>query len=219
MSKPVIFTISAAWDDEASVWSGHCDDIPAAADAPTLDELLSKISAMALDLHSVRGNGPKGTGRGSSSRDASQESEIRGLDALQVGSSVPPRAHALCRTAWPKLAALAIALGLWQLVAISGWKESYVLPGPVAVLVELGHQLVVQDFWKAVGITMARGVLGFAIAAALGLTGSIKYAQFAGILPAALGAAVVAAWIQPQLIAAGDFLTAQPPASPGTNAP
>jgi hypothetical protein len=50
MSRPVIFTISAAWDQEASVWSGHCDDIPAAADAPTLDELLEKISAMALDL-------------------------------------------------------------------------------------------------------------------------------------------------------------------------
>jgi Domain of unknown function (DUF1902) len=50
MSKPVIFTISATWDEEASAWSGHCDDIPAAADAPTLDELLSKISAMALDL-------------------------------------------------------------------------------------------------------------------------------------------------------------------------
>ena len=50
MSKPVIFTISAVWDEEASVWSGHCDDIPAAADAPTLDELLDKISAMALDV-------------------------------------------------------------------------------------------------------------------------------------------------------------------------
>jgi len=50
MSKPVIFTISASWDREASVWSGHCDDIPAAADAPTLDEVLEKISAMALDL-------------------------------------------------------------------------------------------------------------------------------------------------------------------------
>jgi Domain of unknown function (DUF1902) len=50
MSKPVIFTISAAWDREASVWSGHCDGIPAAADAPTLDQLLEKISAMALDL-------------------------------------------------------------------------------------------------------------------------------------------------------------------------
>ena len=50
MPKPTIFTISATWDDEASVWSGHCDDIPAAADAPTLDGLLERISAMALDL-------------------------------------------------------------------------------------------------------------------------------------------------------------------------
>ena len=50
MSRPVIFTISAAWDQEASVWSGHCDDIPAAADARTADEMLDKISAMALDL-------------------------------------------------------------------------------------------------------------------------------------------------------------------------
>lgn len=50
MSKPMIFTITAMWDAEASVWSGHCDDIPAAADAPTLDELMAKISAMALDL-------------------------------------------------------------------------------------------------------------------------------------------------------------------------
>lgn len=50
MSKPVIFTISAVWDADASLWSGHCDDIPAAADAPTLDGLLTKMSAMALDL-------------------------------------------------------------------------------------------------------------------------------------------------------------------------
>ncbi|NJO34101.1 MAG: DUF1902 domain-containing protein [Rhodospirillales bacterium] len=50
MSKPKMFTISAAWDAEASVWSGHCDDIPAAADAPTLDALLDKIAAMTLDL-------------------------------------------------------------------------------------------------------------------------------------------------------------------------
>lgn len=41
---------SASWDEDAAVWSGHCADIPAAADAPTLDELLAKISAMALDL-------------------------------------------------------------------------------------------------------------------------------------------------------------------------
>ena len=50
MAKPVIFTVSAIWDVEARVWSGHCDDIPAAAEAPTLDELLEKVSQMALDL-------------------------------------------------------------------------------------------------------------------------------------------------------------------------
>lgn len=50
MSKPVIFTVTALWDEEAKVWSGHCDDIPAAADAATLDELLTKVSRMALDL-------------------------------------------------------------------------------------------------------------------------------------------------------------------------
>ncbi len=50
MAKPVIFTIAAAWDADAGVWSGHCDDIPAAADAATLDELLSKLTAMTLDV-------------------------------------------------------------------------------------------------------------------------------------------------------------------------
>ena len=50
MSKPLIFTITATWDSEANVWSGHCDDIPAAADAPTLDELMDRIGAMAIDL-------------------------------------------------------------------------------------------------------------------------------------------------------------------------
>jgi hypothetical protein len=50
MSKPTIFTVSAAWDVEAALWTGHCDDIPAAAEAPTLDELMAKISAMALDV-------------------------------------------------------------------------------------------------------------------------------------------------------------------------
>ena len=50
MSKPTIFTISAVWDEEAAVWSGHCDDIPAAADAPSLDELFAKMSAMAIDV-------------------------------------------------------------------------------------------------------------------------------------------------------------------------
>ena len=49
MSKPTIFPFSTLPDPIASVWSGHCDDMAAADDAPTLDELLDKISALALD--------------------------------------------------------------------------------------------------------------------------------------------------------------------------
>ncbi len=50
MVKHTIFTINALWDTQAGVWTGYCDAIPAAGDAPTLDLLLSKMSAMALDL-------------------------------------------------------------------------------------------------------------------------------------------------------------------------
>ena len=50
MTKPVIFTVTVVWDAEAKVWSGHCDEIPAAADATSLDELLEKVSRMAIDL-------------------------------------------------------------------------------------------------------------------------------------------------------------------------
>jgi NitT/TauT family transport system permease protein len=148
---------------------------------------------MALDINSLKTRVRKDV-----SRDAVQESEIRGLDALQTSSPAPPRAHALWRAAWPKLAALAIAVGLWQLVAISGWKESYVLPGPLTVFVELGHQLVVQDFWKAVGITMARGVLGFAIAAVLGLTLGVLVAR-SRLLRAAIGSLITGLQTMPSI--------------------
>ena len=50
MAKPTIFNVSAIWDAEASVWSGHCDESPPAFDPPTLDGLMEKISRMALDL-------------------------------------------------------------------------------------------------------------------------------------------------------------------------
>ncbi|RBP11310.1 uncharacterized protein DUF1902 [Roseiarcus fermentans] len=50
MAKPIVFTVAASWDSETEVWSGSSADIPAAADDPTLDGLMRKISLMALDL-------------------------------------------------------------------------------------------------------------------------------------------------------------------------
>jgi NitT/TauT family transport system permease protein len=138
------------------------------------------------------------TTRSDPERKALRESQIRGLDALDLGSSSPPLAHAVWRAAWPKLAALAIALGLWQLVAISGWKPSYVLPGPAPVLAELGHQLVTRDFWTAVGITMTRGVVGFVIASILGLVLGVLVAR-SRILRAAIGSLITGLQTMPSI--------------------
>lgn len=50
MTRPTIFTIAATWDADLDLWVGVCDAIPAAAEAPTLDELLERIGAMTADV-------------------------------------------------------------------------------------------------------------------------------------------------------------------------
>jgi NitT/TauT family transport system permease protein len=138
------------------------------------------------------------TERSDTERNALRESQMRGLDALDLGSSTPPLAHAVWRSAWPKLAALALALGLWQLVAISGWRESYVLPGPLPVFVELGERLTTVPLWKAVGVTLTRGVVGFSIAAVLGLILGVLVAR-SRILRAAIGSLITGLQTMPSI--------------------
>jgi NitT/TauT family transport system permease protein len=157
---------------------------------------------MALDLNArriARKAAPQGaTPRKAMTRDALQESEMRGLDALNLGSSTPRHGPAVWQAAWPKLAAVAIALGLWQLVVLSGWKESYVLPGPIPVFAELGHQLVNNDFWTAVGITLVRGVVGFVLASFLGLALGVLVAR-SRILRAAIGSLITGLQTMPSI--------------------
>lgn len=59
-------------------------------------------------------------------------------------------------------------VAVWQLVALSGWKPSYVLPGPAAVAENLARQMQGPLLWDAVGTTMGRAVTGFALAALIG---------------------------------------------------
>lgn len=136
--------------------------------------------------------------RGENERDALRESEIRGQDVLDPGSSAPHLAHSLWRAVWPKLAAIGIALGVWQLVAISGWRPSYVLPGPVPVFADLGAQLVTGNFWLAVAVTMTRGVVGFLIAAVLGLVLGVIVAR-SRILRAAIGSLITGLQTMPSI--------------------
>lgn len=69
---------------------------------------------------------------------------------------------------WPKGLALAIVLSCWQLVVWSGWRPSYVLPGPVETFSALGDFLSSPRFWSSVATTMSRALTGFALSVAIG---------------------------------------------------
>ncbi len=72
------------------------------------------------------------------------------------------------RGAWPRLAAVAIALAVWQAVVLSGWRPDYLLPGPVPVLRRLAADLTQPVFYGAMAITLERALWGFGLAIALG---------------------------------------------------
>lgn len=95
---------------------------------------------------------------------------------------------------WPKLAAIAIALGVWQVIVWSGWKPNYLLPGPTTVLPDLWHNLlggnpVSGHLLKATSVTLRRAVVGYVVALAIGTVLGIAVAQ-SRVLRAALGSLI-----------------------------
>lgn len=95
--------------------------------------------------------------------------EIKGLDALDTTHDTTSWRARIWAGTWPKLAAIGIFLGFWQLVVTLKLKPDYVLPSPRSALGEFAHQLTQSTFWHATAITVTRGVVGFAIAAVIGL--------------------------------------------------
>src|SRR5260370_32109679 len=67
----------------------------------------------------------------------------------------------------PGLLAIALVLGVWELVHLSGWKQ-YVLPGPGTVFAGLWDQMHHAQLWQAIDITMRRAVIGFALSVLIG---------------------------------------------------
>jgi NitT/TauT family transport system permease protein len=95
--------------------------------------------------------------------------QIAGLDALEMAArSRPGPLRRIWASVWPVLAAIAIAIGAWEIVVLSGWKPTYVLPGPAQVFPQLGKDLSEAGFWSGLGLTMRRAVIGFALAMVVG---------------------------------------------------
>jgi NitT/TauT family transport system permease protein len=100
---------------------------------------------------------------------------------------------------WPKVAAIAIGLFLWQLVVWSGWKPEYVLPGPAKVFAALGDLIADGTVGEAVSITMRRAAIGFALALAIGIVvGSVVASS--KIVRSAVGSLITGIQTMPSIV-------------------
>ena len=78
---------------------------------------------------------------------------------------------------WPKLLAVGLVLGAWQVVVWSGWRPEYVLPGPVPTLQAVWEMMGTDRFWSAIATTMTRAVSGFTLALLIGTVIGILVAR------------------------------------------
>jgi NitT/TauT family transport system permease protein len=125
--------------------------------------------------------------------------ELSALDELE--SAAPPRRRLplrLWRGVWPRLAAVAIALVAWQLVALSGWRPDYLLPGPLPVLRRLATDLTQPLFYGALATTMERALWGFGVAILLGSAIGVLVARNSA-LRAAIGSLITGLQSMPSI--------------------
>ena len=103
------------------------------------------------------------------------DTTLAGLDALELAEAEREgRLVRFWRSAWPKLAAISLAIFLWQCVIWSGWKPKFVLAPPSEAFSDLWDLLRDGTLTKAAAITMKRAALGFGVSLVLGvIVGSV----------------------------------------------
>jgi NitT/TauT family transport system permease protein len=99
---------------------------------------------------------------------------------------------------WPKLLAVGLGIGIWQVVVWSGWKPDYVLPGPLPVFQRLAQDLGQGDFYVGVGVTLRRAITGYAIAVVVGSAVGILVARVP-IVRKAVGHAILGLQSMPSI--------------------
>jgi NitT/TauT family transport system permease protein len=125
---------------------------------------------------------------------------LSGLDALEIagkrrGSTSAARIWA---SVWPKVAALAITIGGWQLLVLSGWKPEYALPAPTTVFQELWEQGQGAQLWEGIALTLRRAAIGYLFSVAVGLLVGLAVAR-SKLLRAAIGSMITALQTMPSI--------------------
>jgi NitT/TauT family transport system permease protein len=99
------------------------------------------------------------------------EEKLAWLEAQEVAQPDEQRSRRLAVKAWnalwPKLLAIAIVLGVWELIHVSGWKK-LIFPAPGPTLANLWDQLQTAELWHAIATTCERAIIGFGLAVVIG---------------------------------------------------
>jgi NitT/TauT family transport system permease protein len=115
-------------------------------------------------------------------------------------ASDPPRriGRTLWSRIWPMLAAIGLAVAVWQLVVWSGFRPTYVLPPPLTVAQELLDRLQGPELWQAVGTTLRRAAVGFALSILVGTALGLAVVRVK-ILRAAVGSLITGLQTMPSI--------------------
>lgn len=127
------------------------------------------------------------------------DEELAGLDALELPQG--PReslGRRAWRATWPKVAAVAIAIFLWQCVVWSGWKPEFLLPPPSEVFSTLSENLQDGSYTEAVANTMRRAAIGYAMAVVIGIAVGMVVAR-SRILRSAVGSLITGLQTMPSI--------------------
>lgn len=126
------------------------------------------------------------------------EKDIRGLDRLELPlATTDSRARRLWRSAWPKLAAVAMALVVW-----GGCPERLAralrAPPPYEVFETLGELATTDRFWVAIATTLRRAVIGFSVAMGIGTVVGLAVSQ-SSVLRRAVGSLITGLQTMPSI--------------------
>ncbi|HEY6380022.1 MAG TPA: ABC transporter permease [Candidatus Dormibacteraeota bacterium] len=139
--------------------------------------------------------------------DAPLEVLESGLDALEFSRvAAPPRWRRVVTVALPKVCAVVVLIGAWQLVVSLGMKPTYVIPPPLDVWHDFTDLLGTGQITEMIWTSLRRGVVGYLAAIAIGtplglLIARVRFVRLAiGSLVAGLQTLPSVVWVIPGVI-------------------
>jgi NitT/TauT family transport system permease protein len=94
-----------------------------------------------------------------------EDPDIAAFEA-QFGKA-PSRVAKIWSALWPKLLAVALFVGVWQVVVWTGWRDEFVLPSPFTVFDQFWQDK--STLWDATQTTLVRAIKGYSLALVIGV--------------------------------------------------